>query len=144
MKLIDAERIINDHMRELYNKPGSSKYHSNKKGGLIKHLNNVFNVAKNQFPTDETLQALALLHDIGKGRVYDIDNEGIRFISDVDHIVHTLNMIEESGYELPSNEKDAIIKHHGGWTKPNNIFMDELAIRLHYCDHIATVREKDN
>lgn len=146
MKITDAERIIHEHMNELYDKPCSLGYHLNKRGGLMQHLSNVWRLATKYFADDETLQALGLAHDIGKGRVYGFDSEGgIIFISKVDHIEHTLDMINESGYDLTEEELDAIRYHHGGYVDNyRHIRPKELAIKLHMCDHLSTVMEKNN
>lgn len=127
MRTVEAEEIIQFHIAELYDKPASLMYHLNKKGGLMIHLNNVWKLAVEYFPNDETLQALALIHDIGKGRTYKFDKDGFRYVDGPDHVEHTINMITESGYDLIEEEIVALKMHHGGWA-PFKISMNELAI----------------
>lgn len=143
MRITDAERIINEHISELYDKPCSLVYHLNRKGGLMIHLNNVMMIAKEYFPNDETVIALALIHDIGKAREYMWDSEGMRRVNgSKEHTLHTIDMISESGYELIPDELTAIKFHHGGFSDIKPIEMNELAIKLHFCDHLSTVREQ--
>ena len=142
MKITDAENIIHFHIREVRDAPCSISHHLNKKGGLIIHLNNVMNLAKEFFADDETLQAMALIHDVGKSRTYKIDNGEIRYVSDIDHVFHTIDMIKEAGYDLTEEERNAILLHHGGFTDPKPTKMCELCIKLHMCDHLSTVREQ--
>lgn len=141
MKITDAEKIIHSHIAELKDTPCSLSHHLNKKGGLIVHLNNVMSIAKEYFPNDETLIALALVHDIGKARVYKFDADIIRFVSRVDHVIHTMDMIKESNYDLTPEECIALKMHHGGWSSFKGIDMNELACKLHFVDHIGTLRE---
>lgn len=142
MKIEDAEKIIHYHIAELKDAPCSIGHHLNRKGGLMIHLNNVMKIAKTYFPDEETLHAVSLIHDVGKARVYKIDHDCIMFISNIDHVFHTLDMIKEADYDITEEERNAIHFHHGGWSPFKDIRMSELAIKLHFVDNLSTIREK--
>ena len=141
-----AEEIIENFKFEINASPCSQKHHLNRVGGLKKHLYNVFYEACHYFERDDQLKFLALIHDIGKARVYKWGGEKgseIMFRKpDVDHILHTINMLNEFGLELTNDELNALQFHHGGYSnfKGN---MNELAIKLHFCDMMATLKESN-
>ncbi len=152
MKLEDAEKILKFYENELRNAPCSTNHHLNKRGGLMIHMKNAFGIAKFELRGSETLQALALIHDVGKARTYtireNIDAPGIDEIKyaypAVDHLINTIAMIAESGYHLTQEELHALEFHHGGFSpfaKGTSINMTQLAVNLHYCDLLATSRE---
>ena len=122
--------------------PCSERHHLNIRGGLSLHLQNVKDIAQRFFPKDKRLAFLAAIHDIGKSQVYDIDKEG--YISyrepQVDHIIHTVSMLAELGIILNPEELNALQFHHGGWSSFKGEH-SELAIKLHFCDMMATANE---
>ena len=134
-----ARKILEYFNREIKNAPCSEKHHLNVRGGLLKHLENVFLVADKYF-SDNQLIFLALIHDIGKARVYTMDKNGVITYKspNIDHIIHTITMLNEYGIKLTDEELNAIQFHHGGWSNFKGD-MTELAIKLHFCDMIATV-----
>lgn len=143
MRLIDAKRIIHEHMNELHDKPCSISYHLNFNGGLMVHLNNVMRLSTEFFPNDENLASLALVHDIGKARIYKWIDDSFAYVSgSKDHALYTVDMIEESKYDLTEEEVVAIKMHHGGWAPFKDIQMNELAIKLHFVDNLSTIQEK--
>lgn len=150
MKIEDAERILKLYESELKDAPCSSGHHLNKKGGLMIHMRNAFGIAKFELKGSETLQALALIHDVGKARTYKIsENKDEPSVVDikysfpaVDHLINTVAMIAEAGYHLTQEELHALQFHHGGWSPfAKNASMTQLAVNLHYCDLLATSRE---
>ena len=70
MKVKEAENIMIRYWNEIKDAPCSSGHHLNIKGGLSIHLQNTHDAAKEIDPDNEELQALALIHDIGKARTY--------------------------------------------------------------------------
>lgn len=142
----DAEFIKDMYKRELRNAPCSRKHHLNKPGGLLEHLSNVKNAAITLDPKDFQCIALSDIHDIGKARSYKIVWKGNNYeildvIPNVDHIIHTVNMIASAGLKLTDEELNALQMHHGGWSGLKGE-MSELAIKLHYCDMMAMLKEK--
>ena len=141
--LEEAEKIIHYYWQEIKDTPCSYGHHFNRRGGLEEHQQNVVSIAIKYFPKDNRLQFLARVHDIGKSQVYDIDeNEKISYKSpSVDHFIATVSMLESVDVGLDDEELNAIQFHHGGWS-PFKGQMTELAVKLHFCDLLATVREK--
>jgi hypothetical protein len=136
-----ANRILKYFDDELKDKPCSEKHHLNVKGGLNKHLVNVYRIAEKYFPEDEQLHFLALIHDIGKARVYLFDNDKIIYKEpNIDHIINTIQMLSEYYIRLTDEELNALQFHHGGWSGFKGE-MTELAIKLHFCDMMATINE---
>ena len=145
MKFEDAAKIYDIFYEELKNAPCSTKHHLNKKGGLLEHMLHVYNIALELEPKNETLVALAYIHDIGKARTYTIKENGEIIYSDpsVDHHLNTIAMIGEAGIKLTQEELNAIQYHHGGFSPfAYKGQATELAVKLHYCDWLATVREE--
>jgi len=145
MKIEYANKILEIYKEELKNAPCSKDHHLNIIGGLMIHLDNVGKVAEKTFPGDETVIALAKIHDIGKARVYMIERKNGEIKIDyaspsVDHILWTIVMIMEAGFRLTPEEINALQFHHGSYAGFQGN-MTELAARLHYCDLIATVQE---
>jgi 23S rRNA maturation-related 3'-5' exoribonuclease YhaM len=147
MKYEDAERIMKFYEKELKDAPCSEKHHLNIRGGLLIHLGNVRDVAMEIDDNNETLIALALIHDIGKARTYVInDKNWITYAKpSVDHLINTIAMIAEAGYKLTQEELHALQFHHGGFSPfAKNANLTELAIKLHTADMLATTRENIN
>lgn len=147
MKYEDAEKIMKFYENELKDAPCSEKHHLNIRGGLLIHLKNVEDAAREIDPKNETLHALARIHDIGKARTYVInDKNWIHYATpSIDHLIHSVAMIAESGYRMTPEELHAIQFHHGGWSpfaKFSNL--TELAIKLHTADMLAMTRENNN
>lgn len=154
-----AELIIQFYVHELKDAPCSKGYHLSERGGLLKHLCNVEYEAIQLDPRNETLIALARIHDIGKARTYKISKNlvplGKNFVEEdkieyttptVDHLINTIAMIEGASsvtqYHLTQEELHALQFHHGGWSPfVQKATLTELAIKLHYCDMIATTNE---
>ena len=144
MKLKDAEKIHEMFYEEIHKAPCSTSHHLNMEGGLIIHLNNVRDIAIELDPTNEKLIALAWIHDIGKVRTYSFKEDGsITYtVPNVDHHLNTITMLGEVGIILTQEELNAIQFHHGGYSPfANKGQACELAIKLHYCDWLATIRE---
>jgi 23S rRNA maturation-related 3'-5' exoribonuclease YhaM len=140
----DADSILAIYENELKDAPCSAGHHLNIRGGLLIHLHNTENAAKEIDPTNEELHALAKVHDIGKGRTYTIAADGkIAYaVPGVDHLINTIAMITESGYRLTQEELHALQFHHGGWSPfARNASLTELAVKLHTADMLATTRE---
>jgi hypothetical protein len=138
-----AKLILEHYKYELKDVPCSEKHHLNIKGGLILHLYNVLTYAKKYFPDDNELHFMALVHDIGKARVYHINDDNIirRSEPEVDHILHTISMLARVDIHLTDTQLNALQFHHGGWSgfKGN---LTEMAVKLHFCDMMATIHEK--
>ena len=142
-----AREILHFFANELKDATCSRSHHLSEKGGLLTHLENTFNVAKRYFPEDNVLQFLALIHDIGKARTYTdyADAEGKFDFKrpHTDHTVNTFIMLGEYGISLSPEEVNAIQFHHGGWSRYDGD-MTELAVKLHFCDSLATASEYIN
>jgi|SRR3989304_1848235 len=150
MMLETAKRILKFYEYELKDAPCSINHHLNVKGGLMIHLNNVKSAAEELDPENETLIALAYIHNIGKARTYNISyggifNNEIKFSyakPAVDHLINTIVMITEAGFRLTQEELHALQFHHGGWSPfAHNASLTELAVKLHAADMIAMSRE---
>lgn len=136
-----AREVINCFLKEIMIAPASRGHHNNFKGGLIKHLENTLEFAKKYFPKEDKLHFLALIHDIGKAREYEIKDDKIYFkFPPVDHIIHTIDMLKSLDIDLDDEELNAIQMHHGGWS-PFKGDLCQLAIKLHFCDMMAVNRE---
>jgi len=146
MKIKDAKKIMDRYKSEISIAPCSVNHHLNKIGGLVEHLENTTVAALEIDDDNETLVALAMIHDIGKARTYKITEGKIEYsIPSVDHLINTIAMIAESGYKLTQEELHALQFHHGGWSpfaKFSNL--TELAIKLHTADMLAMTREDNN
>jgi len=70
MKVEDAKKIIDKYKSEISIAPCSVNHHLNKIGGLMEHLKNTEVAALEIDSDNETLLALAMIHDIGKARTY--------------------------------------------------------------------------
>ena len=141
--LEEAEKIIKHYKQEIEDTPCSYGHHLNEEGGLEIHQKNVALIATQYFPKDKRLQFLARVHDIGKSQVYNIDlNTGKVYYKtpSVDHFIATISMLESVDVGLDMEELNALQFHHGGWS-PFKGQMTELAVKLHFCDLLATVRE---
>ncbi|MCK5333040.1 MAG: HD domain-containing protein [Candidatus Aenigmarchaeota archaeon] len=141
-KFVEGNYVLRCFEDELKDAPCSKGHHLNIKGGLLIHLKHVSDIAREVFPKEKRLHFLADVHDIGKARVYGFDEKGniIYKKPDLDHIIHTFNMLQEVEEDLTEEEQNAILMHHGGWS----VFkgeMTELGVKLHFCDLLATVRE---
>ena len=139
---LNARKILQVYQAEIAGAACSKSHHLNVKGGLLIHLKDVLAVAKEYFPYDQDLHFLALLHDIGKARTYKTTETG--FITyatpDVDHTINTIVMLERAGVVLSPEELNSLQFHHGGYSKFDGQ-PGELAMKLHFCDNLATVRE---
>ena len=160
MKRETAELIIQLYANELKDAPCSKGHHLSERGGLLKHLCNVESEAFLLDPTNETLIALARIHDIGKARTYRISKHIVAMVEEdkieyatpaVDHLINTIAMIEGAvkvtEYHLTQEELHALQYHHGGFSpfvaanKSGQVVLTELAIKLHYCDILASLKE---
>lgn len=137
-----ARRVIDKYVDELADVPASRNHHASFDGGLLVHLETTFAVAKKYFPQNEKLKFLALVHDIGKARVYSKQNdEWVHKKPDVDHILHTIIMLKDAGVELDDETLNALQFHHGGWSNFKGSG-GRLAIKLHFCDMMACRMEE--
>ncbi len=157
-----AYTILRFYQNELKDAPCSKGHHLSERGGLVKHLLHVAQEAANLDSKNETLIALAIIHDIGKARTYKIlktcrfsfvEEDKIEYtVPAVDHLINTIAMIEGAvkitEYHLTQEELHALQYHHGGFSpfavanKSGQIALTELAIKLHYCDILASWKEE--
>jgi len=145
----DAEIILEKYKDEIADAPCSKGHHLNIVGGLAIHQKNAGHFARELYPMDDNLAALADIHDIGKARTYKInymdgqDGEySVEYTKPaVDHLVNTIAMIAEAGFKLEPSELHALQMHHGGWSPFSHSEMTELAVKLHHCDMLAMVKE---
>jgi 23S rRNA maturation-related 3'-5' exoribonuclease YhaM len=147
MKYEDAEKIMKFYENELKDAPCSENHHLNIRGGLLIHLKNTEDAAREIDPKNEQLHALARIHDIGKARTYTInDKNWIKYsVPAVDHLINTVAMIAEAGYHMSQEELHALQFHHGGWSPfSKHANLTELAIKLHAADMLAMSRENNN
>jgi len=143
----DANKILRFYETEIKDAPCSKDHHLNVRGGLLIHLKNTEDAAREIDPLNEQLHSLAKIHDIGKARTYIINNKNWVNYSKpaVDHLINTIAMITESGYHLTQEELHALQFHHGGWSPfAKNANLTELAIKLHTADMLAMSREDNN
>jgi len=161
MRIKTANLILELYESELKDAPCSKVHHLNVRGGLMRHLLHVGIEAIELDPMNETLTALAFIHDIGKARTYKISKHVVAGVIEdkieyvepaVDHLINTIAMIEEvheyTEHHLTQEELHALQYHHGGFSpfaiankSPHGTVLTELAIKLHYCDILASLRE---
>lgn len=143
-----AKKILEHFGYEFENAPCSKSHHLNYRGGLKEHSYNVLKYAKKYFPDDKNLHFLALIHDLGKMKVYyfyrtDDRNELVDYKKPyIDHNYYTFKLLKDIGVSLSHEEAKAIKMHHGGWSQEPHIPMNELGVKLHFCDMMATINEK--
>lgn len=145
MKISDAQKVYEKFYKEIHEAPCSEKHHLNKKGGLLEHLTHTYRIAQELEPYNETLIALAWVHDVGKCRTYTFKEDGTPTYAtpSVNHHLNTIAMIYEAGVTLTQEELNALQYHHGGWSPfAYKGQATELGVKLHYCDWLATVREE--
>jgi hypothetical protein len=140
--LENVHKILVYFQDEILGAPCSKGHHYAFKGGLPMHLDHVLDNAKMYFPKDLRLQFLAGIHDIGKARVYRfVERNGKETIEyrkpEVDHIIHTIAMLAEVGVILGTCELHALQFHHGGWSQFKGD-LNPIAVKLHFCDLLAT------
>lgn len=153
----EARMVINHFEKELKDAPCSKVHHLNIRGGLLEHLENTLSVAKEYFPNNKYLHFFAMIHDIGKARVYYFTKWGDKEVVDYhrpyrDHSMLTIAMLSEYNsymkekYGVPAfviqdDDVKALKMHHGGWSPQPHITMTPLAVKLHFCDMMATISE---
>ena len=143
----NMEAILDHYKGGFELAPCSKGHHLAWRGGLKIHTGHVLGYARMYFPLDALLHFCAGVHDLGKTRVYCFvdkhmnGKETIEYTKPpVDHILHTITMLAEVGIILDTEALHAIQFHHGGWS-PFSGDMSPLAVKLHFCDMMATAEE---
>lgn len=156
-----------DWMEEagFYEAPASTKYHGNYPGGLVEHSNNVYRRLvmmaagedkrlKHKTPeySAETLAIVALLHDVCKVDIYQLEEKdgkqqytyNDRFPyghgeKSVLYIMRHIHLSEEEALAIRWHMGPFDSAAKGGSREMNNAFSESrLAVMLHIADMMAT------
>ena len=159
IKDTDIKLILNlffkdtEFVKEFYNLPAASYYHHNYKHGLLEHTVSVLSICKNitsLYPklNKDLLYAGAILHDIGKIKVYKLNELKIEYTEEgklMEHLFIGAEMVKDKTKNelIDSNKINQIIhlilSHHGekklGYGSPVDPQLPE-AVVLHYADNL--------
>ena len=149
MLTIKKAKEIIESSPDVYGAPASLRFHNAYGGGLIDHLRNVWKFArqlglKAKLPADkqEQLEALAMLHDIGKYLEYVNTKDGWKKSNKGHHIDLFFTLVNG----LEEEEVWAIYRHHGPWTAANHAAKSKdtlLGQLLHQADMLAVELEEN-
>lgn len=155
----DIKLILNlffeddEFLKEFYNSPAASYYHHNYKHGLLEHTTNVLSICKNitkLYPqlNSDLLYAGAILHDIGKIKVYKLHGLKIEYTEYgklMEHIYLGAEMVRAKTRNTLINQRKIdqvmhlILSHQGekelGYGSPVDPQLPE-ASALHYADNL--------
>jgi 3'-5' exoribonuclease len=145
----DDEKFKNDFCTA----PAAVRMHHNYIGGLLEHTTQVLILCKTicqNYPEldSDLLFTGAILHDIGKMKVYQQNGFTIEYTEDgllLEHIYISAQMVKEQANKILVDEKTIkkvihlILSHHGdisnGWGSAVSPFLPE-ATALHYADNL--------
>lgn len=138
---------------EFTTSPAAIRMHHNYAGGLLEHSTQVLILCKTickNYPelNADLLYTGAILHDIGKIKVYHQKGFTIEYTEDgtlLEHIYISAQMVKEKANKILIDDKlvkrviHLILSHHGdisnGWGSAVNPFLPE-AVALHYADNL--------
>ncbi len=138
---------------EFCSAPAAVRIHHNYMGGLLEHTSQVLILCKTicqNYPEldDDLLFTGAILHDIGKMKIYRQNGFTIEYTEDgllLEHIYLSAQMIKERANKILISEETVkkvihlILSHHGevsnGWGSAVSPFLPE-ATALHYADNL--------
>lgn len=145
----DDEKFKN----EFCNAPAAVRMHHNYIGGLLEHTSQVLILCKTicqNYPEldKDLLFTGAILHDIGKMKIYRQNGFSIEYTEDgllLEHIYISAQMVKERANKILISEETVkktihlILSHHGdvsnGWGSAVSPFLPE-ATALHYADNL--------
>ncbi|PKL67857.1 MAG: phosphohydrolase [Methanobacteriales archaeon HGW-Methanobacteriales-1] len=145
----DDEKFKN----EFCSAPAAVRMHHNYIGGLLEHTSQVLILCKTicqNYPEldKDLLFTGAILHDIGKMKIYRQNGFSIEYTEDgllLEHIYISAQMVKERANKILINEETVkkaihlILSHHGdvsnGWGSAVSPFLPE-ATALHYADNL--------
>jgi 3'-5' exoribonuclease len=145
----DDEKFKN----EFCSAPAAVRMHHNYMGGLLEHTTQVLilckTICQNYPELDEDLLFTgAILHDIGKMKIYRQNGFTIEYTEDgllLEHIYISAQMVKEKANKILISEEyvkkviHLILSHHGdvsnGWGSAVSPFLPE-ATALHYADNL--------
>jgi 23S rRNA maturation-related 3'-5' exoribonuclease YhaM len=150
LKYMDSFRIC----------PGSIKHHHSYTGGLVKHTIEVIDIALDiwksikqhavsQKVTYNDVLLVSVLHDIGKINEYNIEERDVfterliwKYVSKWPVFPHStwvvIDFLRECPNILEEKHIEAILSHHGGWSKTGVECNSLLATILHSADLISS------
>lgn len=152
-KLLNSFFDDKEFTEEFYSSPSAIIHHHNYIGGLLEHTAEVLKICKTTaeiFPelNKDLLYTGAILHDVGKIRIYDYDMVRIKHNTIgklLDHLFISTDMVKEKMHEIEMPKEleievlHLILSHHGkvinGWGSPVNPQTPE-AVTLHYADNL--------
>ncbi len=138
---------------EFCNAPAAVRMHHNYIGGLLEHTSQVLILCKTicqNYPEldADLLFTGAILHDIGKMKIYQQNGFTIEYTEDgllLEHIYISAQMVKERSSKILISEESVkkvihlILSHHGdvsnGWGSAVSPFLPE-ATALHYADNL--------
>jgi 3'-5' exoribonuclease len=138
---------------EFCQSPAAIRIHHNYEGGLLEHTAHVVILCKTLCETypkldAELLYTGAILHDIGKIKIYEKEGLSIKYTDDgllLEHIFISAQMVKERSNKKLISEKTLkkvlhlILSHHGdisnGWGSAVNPHLPE-AVALHHADNM--------
>ena len=145
----DDEKFKN----EFCSAPAAVRMHHNYIGGLLEHTSQVLILCKTicqNYPEldNDLLFTGAILHDIGKMKIYRQNGFSIEYTEDgllLEHIYISAQMVKERANKILISEETVkkvihlILSHHGdvsnGWGSAVSPFLPE-ATALHYADNL--------
>lgn len=153
---VDMKDAVIDYLTPKLDKfvkwPAAAKHHHNHDGGLLKHTIEVIDITDYIFEgLNERIQTTKLrdelvfcaaIHDVGKINEYYFDeDENVWKYKrpELDHsqwVVYDWNM--NSDFKLNLRITEALLSHHGGWSKSGNGCNSLLAAILHSADLISS------
>jgi len=129
--------------------PASRSFHHAYTGGLLNHIIEVCWIGERIIDAcsldvnKDHYFAAALLHDIGKAKLYRKNDEGKwEHVPQEKRLDHSLKPILEftikTGVCLPEEVQVAILGHMGGWSQTSVFPDDMLSTVLHCADMISS------
>jgi hypothetical protein len=148
----DLSKYLNKYKEKLCTWPAAAKHHHNHEGGLLKHTLEVLDFSSAMYDMvdeDKRTKELndeiifcAAIHDVGKINEYYFDEKEEIWKykrPELEHsqwIIYDWNM--NSDFKLNLRITEALLSHHGGWSKAGNGCNSLLAAILHSADLISS------
>jgi 23S rRNA maturation-related 3'-5' exoribonuclease YhaM len=151
----ELKKYLNLYKDKLIIAPGAATHHHNYDGGLLEHTLEVVDIAREMYYTltvnfkqsisfDEIVFC-AIIHDIGKINQYYKDRDGVwRFKKP--YMQHStwviVDWFRKTNFILDLRIVNAILSHHGGWSRTESEVSDVLSAVLHSADLISSRFDK--